>query len=281
MNIYIGIDCGATNLRLGVFDKTGRLKYCSKTKSPLRMDPTQLAKVSMDLIHQIIPAGFDYQIAGIGVGTPGPIDYDNGWILPSANIHNSMPIDLKIQFDTVFNTSAYFDRDANVALMGEVWQGSASNVKDAVMLTLGTGIGGAIMAHGEVERGAFGKGGEIGHMFLEIRNSKFKIQNLPKCGLGHEGCLEALINSTQDLEEFATYLGYGLANIVDIFNPQKIVIGGGKLKMGDFLPQAIKVMKSQALKAPVDEVEVVYAKLKELSGVYGAAKLAIDQIAVQ
>jgi len=111
---------------------------------------------------------------------------------------------------------------------------------------------------------------------------EFKIQSasrrtiIQKCGLGHESCLEALINSAQNLDEMATYLGYGLANIVDIFNPQMIIIGGGKLVLGDFLPKAVQVMKEKGMKGAVDEVEVVYAKLEDRSGVYGGVKFAYD-----
>jgi glucokinase len=282
MKVYIGIDCGATNMRVGVFNEAGNLKFCSKTKSSLKRDSSQFAKEVKDLVTQIVPAGFDFSLSGVGVGTPGPLDLEKGLILPSANLHNSEPIDLKGQFDSAFNVPIHLDRDTNAALLGEVWQGAAVGLTDVVMLTLGSGVGGAVMVNGEIERGAHGQAGEIGHMFIQIsENQSIGGSEILRCGLGHEGCFEALINSTQDLEEFATYLGYGLANIVDIFNPQKIIIGGGKLHLGDFLPKAIEVMKSQALKGPVDEVEVVYAKLKELSGMYGAAFLAIDGKEVQ
>ena len=139
------------------------------------------------------------------------------------------------------------------------------------------------MIEGRIDHGKSGKAGEIGHAFLEIQNSKFKIQNLPTCGLGHHGCLEALINASKSWLEMAKFLGYGLANIVDIFNPQMIILGGGKLKhqvpghkRRDFLTEAVDTMKKVGMKGAVDEVEVVYAKLDEMSGVYGGAKLADD-----
>lgn len=267
MRVYAGVDCGATNLRVGIVDEKGKILGRQKTPSPLRSYPYLLAAEVKKQLETILVK--DDELITLGVGTPGPLDLEKGWILPSANIRNQQPINLRQQFETVFTVPILFDRDTNIALLGEAWQGAAVGKKDVVMLTLGSGVGGALMINGEIERGVGGKAGEIGHMFLEISNR-------PRCGLGHEGCFEALLNSTKDLNEFATYLGYGLANIVDIFNPEMIIIGGGKIAMGDFLPKAIAVMRQRGIKGAIDEVEVVYAKLGEWSGVYGGAKLAHD-----
>lgn len=281
--IYVGIDCGATNLRVGLVDKEGKLLDSIQTHSPLKTDPSSLAQMVKAQLEKMEIK----DVEGVGIGVPGPLDLGKGIILPSANIKNQEAIDIRGQFERVFNrplrqladaerllrnSKIYLDRDTNVALLGEVWQGGAVGLKHVVMLTLGSGVGGAVMVNGEIDRGENGQAGELGHMIIQLPINNYQ---LPICGLGHEGCLEAWINSAKNIEELGTYLGYGLANIVDIFNPQKILIGGGKIHGGDFLPLAVAVMKEKGMKPAVDEVEVEYAKLKDDSGIYGAARLAM------
>lgn len=256
---YLGIDCGATNLRIGLFDEQENLLNKWKIPSPLKNQPEKLA----DIIKEQIG---DIQVQSIGIGVPGPLDLENGSILQSPNLGNQQPIKISSQFESVFHKKIQLDRDTNVALLGEAWKGGAQGLKDVVMLTLGSGVGGAIMINGEIEHGESGKAGELGHMIIGGNGV---------CGLGHKGCLEGMINSTQDLNEIGTYLGLGLANIVDIFNPEKIIIGGGKVNLGDFLTKAMEVMKENGMKPAVDEVLVEYAKLKDDSGIYGAAKLLL------
>ncbi|MBI4036773.1 ROK family protein [Candidatus Daviesbacteria bacterium] len=262
MSKFLGIDCGATNLRIGIFDGQGNLLNKWKINSPLKTNPNQFAQIVKDQIGE-------EKIESIGVGVPGPLDLETGSILPSANLGNTKPIEVTRQFEAVFDIKIYLDRDTNVALLGEAWKGAAVGLKDVIMLTLGSGVGGAIMTNGQIEHGESGKAGELGHMIIGVKK-------VPVCGLGHDSCLEALINSTQDLDELGTYLGLGLANIVNIFNPEKIIIGGGKINMGDFLSKAKEVMKEKGMKPAIDEVSVEYAKLKDDSGVYGAAKLCLD-----
>lgn len=269
MDLYVGVDAGATNLRVGIFDSQGKLLASSKTNSPLKAEPEKFAGIVKEQISSLNSSGLILTgpIKAIGIGTPGPLDLEKGLLMPSSNIGNTGPIDLRSQFVSLFDSNIYFDRDTNLALLGEAWQGAAVEVKDAVMLTLGSGVGGAILVNGEIERGESGKAGEIGHMIIDSSASV--------CGFGHNGCLEALVNSAKSIEELGSQLGLGLANIVDIFNPEMIVIGGGKVNMGDFLPKAVEVMKNVGMRPAVDEVEVVYAKLGELSGVYGGARLAL------
>ncbi len=259
---YLGIDCGGTNLRAGIVDEEGSLSKRWKVPSPLRSNPQSLAEIVKGIVG-------DEKFEGIGVGVPGPLDIEKGLILPSSNLGNKEPIDVKDNIKSILDIEIFLDRDTVVALLGEVWKGTAVGAQNVIMLTLGTGVGGAIMVNGEIDKGESGKAGEIGHIIIDSESSKV-------CGLGHNGCLEALINSIKDLDEFGEYLGIGLANIVDIFNPEKIIIGGGKIASGDFLSKAIEIMKNKGMKPAVDEVVVEYAKLGEWAGVIGAAKLAID-----
>jgi glucokinase len=277
MAIFLGIDCGATNLKIGLVEEAGELLALTQLPSPLKLEPEKLAIIIKQNVSILATKSqIDMsRVEDIGLGVPGPLDLINGLLLPSSNLGNVAPINLRIQFERVFNPNTFIDRDTVVALLGEIWKGGAKGMKDVVMLTLGTGVGGAIMMKGEIDKGSEGKAGELGHMLIQSEGEGILNKGFPVCGLGHRGCLEALINRARDASELGNSLGIGLANIVDIFNPEKIIIGGGKLKMGDFLPQAIKTMKQLGMKPAVDEVVVEYAKLKELSGVFGAARLAM------
>ena len=273
----IGIDCGATHLRVGIVDEEGKIIGFEKSHSPLREDPHNFGKQIKDMARKIFDQTHfvESEIAAIGVGVPGPIDYENGTLLTASNIHNQSPIDFKHQLETYFNSNIYFDRDTHIALVGEVWKGAATDSKNVVMLSLGTGIGGAIIIDGKLIHGSSGWAGEMGHMILQVKNG----QELPVCGFGHPGCFEAFVKNAKDLEELGYYVGIGLVNVVDFLNPEKIIIGGGMILQGDFLPQAIKTMKEKGVKPAVDEVIVEYSKLGDLAGVIGAAKLALDGLA--
>ncbi len=277
MAIFLGIDCGATNLRIGLVDEDGTMLTFNKIPSPLKQTPNELATiVQQQVSYQASQSNVDMaKVEAIGLGIPGPLDIAKGLLLKSSNLGNVAPINIKVQFEKVFNPTLFFDRDTLVALLGEAWKGGAKGLKDVVMLTLGSGVGGAFMVNGEIDKGIEGKAGEIGHMFIQSEHEGIVTLGSPKCGLGHQGCLESLVNSSHDVDTIAGYLGVALANIVDIFNPEKIIIGGGKVAMGDFLPQAIKIMLKYGMKPAVDEVVVEYAKLGDMAGVYGAARLAM------
>lgn len=291
--MVIGVDCGATNLRVGIFDKEGHLLALQKIASPLRTceagsqdlatckeqvlktNSGRFAKIVKEQLTALTANRQGDEIVALGVATPGPLDLEQGLLLSSSNLGNSGPINLKAQFAEEFSAPVFFDRDTNAALLGEAWQGAAVGRQNVVMLTLGSGVGGAIMVEGRLDRGTSGRAGEIGHIFMQVSDQN---DNLPRCGLGHKGCLEALVNSARSMDELSTYLGYGLVNIANIFNPEMIIIGGGKISMGDFLPKAVEIMKSKGVSSVVDGVEVAYAKLKDESGIYGAAYLASQGI---
>jgi len=277
MSIFLGIDCGATSLRIGFVQEDGLLLAHSRLESPLKFQPERLAEiVQKEVSLKASQFNIDVsRIEGIGIGLPGPLDLKKGLILPSSNLANIAPINIKQQFENIFNPTTVIDRDTIVALLGEAWQGGAHGLREVVMLTLGTGVGGAFMVKGEIDKGMDDKAGEIGHMFIEGQPEGIIRKGAVKCGLGHLGCLEALINSTEDLELLGRYLGFGLANIVDIFNPEKIIIGGGKINLGDFIATAVETMKKNGMRPAVDEVRVEYAKLKDMSGIFGAARLAM------
>jgi glucokinase len=249
------------------------------------------------------------EIAGIGIGSPGPLDTRTGVVLLTPNLGwTNMP--LRDRVTDALGLPATLDNDANCAIFGEWWRGAARGVRHVVGLTIGTGIGGGIVLDGTIYHGASDVAGEIGHMTIDPSG------RLCKCG--NYGCLEAyasgpaiasralegivagydtalpkyvagdlskitaqvVYEAAHDGDEFALevvretakLLGAGVANIVNIFNPDVVVICGGVTLAGAklFVPLKSEVRR-RAFKPAVDVCRIVPGELTGTAGVYGAA----------
>lgn len=290
--MYLGIDCGGTHLRLGLVDQNGQILAYSRIKSPLVSSPDKFGQIVFAEYQKILTdntLNLTSGIEAIGIGVPGPIDRDSGSILHSANLHNDSPIHFVKQLQSSFALSAtsdqkpassqelpiFFDRDAEVALFGEYWLGAAKDCQNCLLLTLGTGIGGAIMTEGKVVTGVTDNAGEIGHMYLSVASSSTSTSQVPTCGLGHQGCFEAWLKHANP-EDKPFILGTGLASLVNIFNPAKIILGGGMIEYNEVdLDEAISVMQDKAVAPLGVQTEVVRAKLGDKAGVVGAVYLCL------
>lgn len=200
--------------------------------------------------------------------------------------------------------------DANVAALGEMWQGGGKGYKDLVVVTLGTGVGGGIICNGQMVTGANGAGGEIGHIHVEDQETE-------ECGCHNIGCLEQYASATgitrlakkrlekdaepsvlrdkeisakavwdavkygdkvavEIAEQFGEYLGKGLAAVAAVVNPKVFVIGGGVSKAGEVLFEYVKPYYMQYAFRGCRDVEFALAKLGNDAGIFGAAKLVLD-----
>ncbi len=217
-------------------------------------------------------AGIDpAQILGIGVGAPGFINDDQSVIIEAVNL-GWRDVPLKDEMMKVFGKPVYVENDANVASLGEAWVGAGQGCRIVLCVTLGTGIGGGIVIDGKLVRGANGMAGEIGHIVVQREGGYL-------CNCGHHGCLETLASATAivriakekqaqgaipaDIEiegaetvfdlaadgneaageiirAAADWLGYGLALICNVLNPDCIVIGGGVSEAGDQLMDPVR-----------------------------------------
>lgn len=235
----LGFDLGASNLRYGLFED-GKLK--KRCKIPT-IDP-------LEQIKKIIQKENCPQIKAIGLGVPGPLDFKNGRILNPPNLPSLHYCPFKKILEKNFNKSIFLDNDANCALLGEKWKGSAKKLVNAVMLTLGTGIGSGILIEGKIYRGTTGAGAEIGHILIEG-------------GLD----LEKLIQT--DSKNQVKYLKIAIYNIQKIFEPEAVILGGGWAK---------KVINLLSKYSREIGVSLKIAKLGEWAGLYGAIKGALDLI---
>ena len=314
----IGVDLGGTNIVVGVLPIDGG----SGDVLALKTEPTEPqrgAKYVVDKIVLLIEearaevvsqfGGSRSDFAGLGIGSPGPLNRVTGTVINTPNLGwRNFP--LRDLVANAVNLPAVLDNDANCATYGEYWLGAGRNVDTLIGLTLGTGIGGGIVLHGEIFHGVSDAAGEIGHMTIEA--------NGRKCPCGNYGCLEAyasgpaiaaraqegieagaetllgdLVQGRLDtitaatvyeavmlgdpyanevMRETAKFLGAGVANIINIFNPEMVVIAGGVTKAGDhlFVPLRAEVRR-RAFKSAMDACQITPAQLPGTAGVIGAA----------
>ena len=256
------------------------------------------------------------QIHSIGIAAAGAIDFKDGVISESPNMPGWHNIALRDIMQEKYGLNTFLVNDASAAALGEFSFGAGKGTRNMVLLTLGTGIGGGIIVNGELYTGATGSAGEIGHMTIEANgpqctcgstgcleklaagmaiasNAQERARSGEKTSLFEMagGKIENITAETVSsaarngdtlaldvINRAAFYLGVGLANLVNIFNPEVIVIGGGMAKMGDILLEpARELVRVRAFSLLVQAVRIVTAELGNEAGIYGASVFALKQ----
>ncbi|MCR4788560.1 MAG: ROK family protein, partial [Lachnospiraceae bacterium] len=188
-SFVFGVDIGGTTVKLGLFDIDGNL--LDKWEIPTRTEDSGkniLPDIAESISGKISEKSIDKaQIAGIGIGAPGPVD-DSGMIHKAANLGWGV-FSIKETLEKLTGLKVMAGNDANVAALGEMWKGGATGCKDIVMVTLGTGVGGGIIVNGRMVNGYLGAGGEIGHIHVNDDEEEC-------CGCGNKGCLEQYSSAT-------------------------------------------------------------------------------------
>jgi glucokinase len=313
----VGVDLGGTNIVVGVLPMDGN----NGNVLGLRSVPTEAhrgAKYVVDRIIHLIDECIDEvlsrhggtraDIAGVGMGSPGPLDRATGTVLNTPNLGwRNFP--LRDLVCNAVDLPATLDNDANCATYGEWWLGAGRNVDTLIGLTLGTGIGGGIVLNGEIFHGVSDAAGEIGHMTIDSTGRRCKCGNYgcleayasgPAIALravegieaGAESILPALVNgrlesvtaatvyeavvlgdvyANEVMRETAKLLGTGVANMINILNPGMVVISGGVTRAGDhlFVPLRAEVRR-RAFRSAEEACQIVSGQLTEVAGVIGA-----------
>ena len=271
-----------------------------------------MGRAVMDETRQLVPGA---TFAGAGVGAPGPLDTKRGVVLLTPNL-GWVDLPLRQLVQDALGVPAAIDNDANCAVLGECWMGAARGAKDVIGITIGTGIGGGIVVDGRLYHGASDCAGEIGHTTVEVNGRRCKCGNygcLEAYASGPaiarraveaieagqpsklpdyvDGALEKITAQTvyqaahdgdeladEVVSETAKFLGAGIANMINIFNPEIVVVFGGVTYAGErlFGPLKREVAK-RAFKPAVAVCRIVPAELIGTAGVYGAARTFIDQ----
>lgn len=311
MSKYVfGVDIGGTTVKLGFFDVEGNL--LDKWEIPTRtLDngsyilPDIAKSIQEKMEEKQVDAS---EVAGVGVGAPGPIDSE-GVVHKAVNLGWDT-FSIKDTLEDILHVPVKAGNDANVAALGEMWKGGGQGSRNLIVVTLGTGVGGGIIVEGRVLTGAIGAGGEIGHIHVEDVEDEC-------CGCGNKGCLEQYASATgitrlavrklaasdkesmlregevsaktvfdavkqkdalaiEVAEEFGKYLGDGLSVIAGVVNPETIVIGGGVSKAGEVLMDYIKPHFIKNVFHANRNVKFALATLGNDAGIYGSAKLVLE-----
>jgi glucokinase len=311
--LAIGVDIGGTKILAGAIDAELTVHHRARRATPSD-DLDALLDAVVDLVDEVREA-VDGDVEAVGFGIPCLIA---GGRAASSTHLPVTDFDFAEAMSNRLGLSAFVDNDANLALLAEHRAGAAVGARDAVMLTLGTGIGGGLLLDGRIYRGSLGAAGELGHMVvwadgppcgpgcpshgcLEsvasgsalVRDARRLAAERPDSGLGRASAAGTQITgplvsglaragdpaAVEALARLGGWLGVGIANIVNIFNPQLVVIGGGVIAAGELvLGPARQVLAERGLLPSAGAVEVLAAHFGADSGMLGAAMLAHESI---
>ena len=287
----IGVDIGGTKLLLVITDLAGEILYEKKVPASSRIEDLEATvRESMEA------CGLKEQdIFGMGIGVPGTV-LNDGVVVRAKALHwNDLPLQQKM--NETFSFPVFVGNDVNLAALGERWLGSGDQVDDMMFISLGTGIGSALVCNGRLVLGVQGRSGEIGY-FLDSRDveqghlNQLGVQGIleQKCSgtaLGSHGCTaEELFQAYRQGEEkagrivdqFVTDLSVSIANCVSLLNPSKIVIGGG---VSDSIEPVIHRIQNEVARMTPIQVDVCLASLGTRAGALGAINYASCQIEQQ
>lgn len=306
-----GVDIGGTTCKIGFFETSGKLldKWEIKTNTEGNGESI-LSDVAKAVDNKLAQEGISKEeVQGVGIGVPGPVK-SNGVVNRCVNLGWGI-VNVEEELTALTGLKVKVGNDANVAALGEMWQGGAKGCKDVVMVTLGTGVGGGIIVDGKVVAGFNGAGGEIGHITVSD-------EEIEPCNCGQYGCLEQYTSATgivrvakrklaktsdetslrkfdeltaKDIfdeakagdavalklvDEVCGILGAALSNIACVVNPEVVVIGGGVSKAGAILIEAIQKHFMETSFHACRDTNFALAGLGNDAGMYGCVQMLLD-----
>lgn len=311
--LYIGIDVGGTTAKAGVVDEAGQILYKSSCKTGIERDFEDIAADMAELCRHIVrESGHEMaEVAAVGVGIPGEQSPKTGLVAFCNNL-GWVDVPLMQRLRDALGLPVYVDNDANVAALAESAFGASKDVSSSILITLGTGVGGGIVRDQRIHTGAHGVGGEIGHMVVVvdgepcncghrgcwekyasataiIRMGRALMEEKPDCALARQmGGDAANLNAKAVLdlakagdadcagifETYVKYLCVGLANLINIYDPDMLVLGGGVAHAGDFLLDAVRAALGDYVYCPaLSWARVELARMGNDAGIIGAAML--------
>ena len=314
----LGIDLGGTTTKFAIMKPQGEVQQRWSIQTDVLNDGNNIIPNIIDSInhHLQLYQMSAKQFQGIGIGTPGSVDYQTGMVDSAFNLNWDRPMALKEQIELHTNIPVQVENDANVAALGERWLGAGKNADNVAFVTLGTGVGGGIIINGQIVHGQGGSAGEIGHMTINPQGYR--------CTCGKRGCLETVASATgivhvardyaqeyagdselkasldngddltaKDVFDLAKQndplalkvtsavcdqLGLALSIVAVTINPQYIIIGGGVSNAGDFLLQRVQESYNRYVFSSVKKTTTLtLATLGNEAGVIGAASLILNK----
>jgi glucokinase len=305
--VVFAVDFGGTYLRIALLDALGRIHQQSKQPTPKGESPHCV-------VDALVAAAGKWSnndgppIVAASIMVPGTVDANNATVVQAPNLPSLSNFSLKAVLEDRLGWPVLVENDANAAAVGEMWFGAARGYRDVVSVTLGTGVGGGVILDGQLWRGAHGSAGEIGHATVDPFSSL-------RCKCGNIGCLElfasatAIVRMTREglpqfpdsvlnrreltaevvyeagragdelalsvFKTFGSYLGIGLANLINIVDPEIIVLAGGMSAAADlFLPELRRAMRERAQPLAARQVRIAVSRLGGDANLLGAARVA-------
>ena len=305
-SLVFAVDLGGTHLRAALIDDAGRILKQLKQETPK-------GDSALCIVNALVNAAQQWDsdklpVVATSIMVPGAVDAENAVVLQAPNLPSLVNFDLKAELEQRLGWPVFLENDANAAAVGEMWMGAARCCRDVISVTLGTGVGGGVILDGKLWRGSHGSAGEIGHTTVDPFSGL-------KCKCGNTGCLELFASATaivrmtrENLEtfpesrlkseeltaaqvyqagrngdelaltvfkRFGMYLGIGLANLINLIDPQIIVISGGAVNGWDlFAPEMYRQVEERAFRTTAQQVKIARAECGDNAGLLGAARLA-------
>lgn len=295
--VCFGVDIGGTTVKLGLVSREGEL--LDKREFPTFRDMGATFDDIADHMRQVMAAFPDCQCVGAGVGVPGPVVAQSR-VVHCANL-GWADVDIARELSSRADVPVQVANDANLAALGESWQGAGKGCRDLVLFTIGTGVGGGIICDGRIVAGAAGGGGEVGHMTVPFHPDW-------QCGCGRRGCLEVtasasgIIRAARQFSPFkemdkvtakdvydaaaagdknaqavvgeaAAALGMAASTVSCVVNPEVILLGGGVSAAGSALLDPVEAAFKACAFGPCSGVRFGLAQLGNNAGIYGGAAL--------
>lgn len=309
----MGVDIGGTNIKMGAVDYKGNILANLKVPTQASLAAEAILDRLVHYIRDLIGSISGYRLTAIGFGIPGAIRFHNGVVTQAPNIPAWDGLPIRQMLQERLQLPCYIENDANAIALGEAWMGAARGYNHVCCLTLGTGVGGGVIIDGELLRGADGMAAELGHISVQADGARCNcgsygcletfasatgiLRILSQLLQEKPSSLAALSGSQltteivyrhavqgdavarEVLEIAGRGLGVGMASLINMFNPEIMVIGGGVAAAWDVLmPPAMKSMYERAFKAPAARANVARAEKEDEAGIYGSAYVAWNSI---
>ena len=317
--LILGVDIGGTKVAAALATAYGEIVARGRKPTPAQAGPDAVISSVFTTIEETMASGKvdSSQLLGVGIAVAGIIDSDKGKVIFSPNLPDWHEVPLGDIVQQRFGIPTYLGNDATLAALGEWNFGLKRKVANLIYITVSTGIGGGIIANGKLYTGACGVAGEIGHMTIEDNGPRCNCGNVgcwetlasgtalareavkQIAGGAHTSIAELVGGDMSKIDakivflaakqgdrlakglifRLGYYFGVGLVNLVNIFNPELILVGGGVAKMGDLLLlPAIKVVRKRAFSTLANAVEIKPAILGDDSGVLGAVAFVLEHL---
>jgi glucokinase len=305
--IVLAADLGGTNLRMAAVSRAGEILFRNGCETPRTGSPHAIVDAIVQSAKECKDSCSDHEIRVLAVSVPGTVK--NGSVVTTPNLPMLDGFAFAAEIEKSFGIETVLENDANAAAVGENWLGAAKDFGNSVCLTLGTGIGGGVVLGGTILRGTNGAAGELGHVCVEANGAQ--------CGCGSRGCIEqyasasAIVRMANELKEkfpdsvlhsnataaevfsaakcgdalagevfreMGTYLGIAITDLINIFDPEAIVICGGASEGWElFAPHMHATIKQRAF-GGAERPPIMRGTLGDNAGILGTARVAFDRL---